>query len=156
ARLSTSFMEPWKFTLVTRYLNSRTNIDDLQNGRAVYDPNYISRIDQVLMRPELRGRLFDGRWVQTLGFSWAHTSRSTDNLPDAVNPASSTGRFLGIKTKLDWQHQVKLFAGNDALLLLETKEDTAQTSSSFTSPDFSFSNAFPRSSIRTSGVTLED
>jgi vitamin B12 transporter len=157
ARLSTSFMEPWKLTLVTRYLNSRTNIDDFPIDRAVYDPNNISRVDQVLMRPELRGRLFDGRWVQTLGFSWAHTSRSNDNLPDVVNPSSFTGRFLGIKTKLDWQHQVKLFAGNEALLLLEAKKDTAQTSSSLTTPGFPpFSSALPRTSVRTYGVTLED
>jgi vitamin B12 transporter len=156
ARLSTSFLESWKLSLVTRYLNSRTNIDDIQNGRAVYDPNYISRVDQVLMRPELRGALFDGRWIQTLGFSWAHASRSVDNLPDIVNPASSKGRFLGIKNKLDWQHQVKLFRGNEALLLLEAKEDTAQTSSLFSGGGFTFSSAFPRSSARTYGVTVED
>ncbi len=156
ARLSTSFLESWKLSLVTRYLNSRTNIDALDfNGRAVYDPNYISRIDQVLMRPELRGTLFEGRWLQTLGFSWAHTSRSVDNLPDVVNPASSKSRFLGIKTKLDWQHQVKLFRGNEALLLLEAKEDTAQTSFLSISPAFPPSD-FPRSSVRTYGVTLED
>ncbi len=157
ARLSTSFLESWKLSLVTRYLNSRTNIDDLDiNGRAVYDPNYISRVDQVLMRPELRGALLEGRWLQTLGFSWAHTSRSVDNLPDVVNPASSKSRFLGIKTKLDWQHQVKLFRGNEALVLLEAKEDTAQTSFSFTGLDFSFSSAFPRTSARTYAVTVED
>src|SRR5258708_16968914 len=108
------------------------------------------------MRPELRGTLFDGRWIQTLGFSWAHTSRSVDNLPDVVNPASSKGRFFGIKTKLDWQHQVKLFPGNEALVLLEAKEDTAQTSSSFTGSGFTFSSAFPRSSVRTDALTAED
>jgi len=156
ARLSTSFLESWKLSLVTRYLNSRTNIDALDfNGRAVYDPNYISRIDQVLMRPELRGTLFEGRWLQTLGFSWAHTLRSVDNLPDIVNPASFKSRFLGIKTKLDWQHQVKLFRGNEALVLLEAKEDTAQTSFLSISPAFPPSD-FPRSSVRTYGVTLED
>src|SRR5258707_13363597 len=156
ARLSTSPLDSWQLSLVTRYLNSRTNIDDIQNGRAVFDPNYISRIDQMLMRPELRGALLEGRWLQTLGFSWAPTSRSVDILPDVLNPTSSQGRFLGIKSKLDWQHQVKLFRGNEPLVLLEAKEDTAQTSSSFTGFGFTFSSAFPRTSARTYAVTVED
>jgi len=156
ARVGTSFLGAWKLSLSTHYVNSRTNIDDIQNGRAVNDPDNTYRVDQLLMRPELRGSLFQGRWQQTIGFSWARSSRSADNLADIANPASSEGRFLGIKTKLDWQHQMKLFHGNDALVLLEAKEDTAQTSSSFTSSAFSFSSAFPRTSVRTYAVTAED
>jgi vitamin B12 transporter len=156
AKLSTAFLDNWKVSLVTRYLNSRTNIDDIQNGQAMYDPNYISRVEQVLMRPELRGSLFDGFWKQTLGFSWNHTARSVDNLPDIVNPSSSTGRFLGIKSKLDWQHELRLFSGNDALVLGEIKEDIAQTSSSFSGGGFTFSNTFPRTSVCTYAITVED
>jgi vitamin B12 transporter len=156
ARVGTSFLGAWKFSLFTHYLNSRTNIDDIQNGRAVQDPDNTYRVEQLLMRPELRGSMFQGRWQQTLGFSWAHSFRSADNLPDIANPNSSKGRFLGIKTKLDWQHQLTLFKGNVALMLLEAREDTAKTSSSFTTPDFSFSSAFPRTSVRTYAVTAED
>ncbi len=156
ARVGTSFLEGWKLSLSTHYINSRTNIDDIQNGRAVYDPNYTYRVDQLLVRPELRGSMLQGRWQQTIGFSWAHTSRAADNLPDIANPSTSQSRFLGIKTKLDWQHQLALFRGNNALLLLEAKEDTAQTSSSFTSSAFSSSSAFPRASVRNYAVTAED
>ncbi len=156
ARVGTSFLGAWKLSLFTQYVNSRTNIDDNATGPATYDPNYTYRVDQLLMRPELRGSMFQGRWQQTLGFSWAHSFRSSDNLPDIANPSSSKGRFLGIKTKLDWQHQLTLFRGNVALVLLEAKEDTAQTSSAFTSPDFSFSSTFPRTSVRNYAVTAED
>jgi len=156
ARVGTSFLESWNLSLSTHYINSRTNIEDTRNGAAVYDPNYTYRVDQLLMRPELRGSLFQGRWQQTIGFSWAHTSRASDNLPDITNPSSTQSRFLGIKTKLDWQHQLALFRGNNALVLLEGKEDTAQTSSSSTSSSFSFSSAFPRSSVRNYAVTVED
>jgi len=156
AKLTTAFLDNWKVSLVTRYLNSRTNIDDSSTGQAVYDPNYISRVEQVRLRPEVRGSLFDGWWKQTLGFSWNHSFRSVDNLPDIANLASSTGRFLGIKSKLDWQHELKLFRGNDALVLGEIKEDTAQTSSSFSGFGFTSSNTFARTSVTTYAITVED
>src|SRR5262249_40692936 len=47
-------------------------------------------------------------------------------------------------------------AGNDALLLGEFKEDTAQTYSAGTIGGFSFSSPFPRSSVNDYAVTLED
>jgi len=157
AKLTTAFLDNWKVSLVTRYLNSRTNIDDVQNNRAVYDPNYISRVEQVLLRPEVRGSLFNGFWKQTLGFSWSHIFRSTDNLPDIVNPNSLTGRFLGIKSKVDWQHELKPFSGNDALVLGEFKEDIAQTYSSVTFGGVTFPpNTVSRTSVQTYAITLED
>ena len=157
ARVGTSFLDNWNLSLFTRYTNSRTNIEDIRMGGAVYDANNTYRVDQLLVRPELRGSLFQGRWQQTLGFSWAHTSRASDNLPDFNDPSTSQGRFLGIKTKLDWQHQLALLPGNNALVLGEGKWDTAQTSSSsLSSSGFSFSSAFPRSSVNDYAFTVED
>ena len=156
AKLTTAFLDNWKVSLVTRYLNSRTHIDNTATGLPVYDPNYISRVEQVLLRPEVRGSLFNGLWKQTLGFSWNHIFRSLDNLPDVVDPSSYTGRFLGIKSKVDWQHELKPFSGNDALVLGEFKEDIAQTNSALTLGGVTYPNSLSRTSVQTYAITVED
>jgi vitamin B12 transporter len=155
-KLGASFGPNWKVTLLTRYLNSRANVLDAPEGRATYDPNDTARTDQVLMRPELRGSLFKGAWRPTLGFSWARTSRASDNLPDAVNSSSSQGRFLGIRTKFDLQNEFKVSQTNQGLVLLEAKQETAETSSEFVGTGFVFSSRFPRSFARTYGAAIED
>jgi vitamin B12 transporter len=156
AKLGASLAPEWKLSLATRYLNSRANLLPTLGGRAAFDPNDTSRTDQVLMRPELRGSLLQGSWRPTIGFSWARTSRALDDLPDPGNPSTSRSRFLGIRTKLDFQNEFKPAPGNRAVVLFERKEETAETSSESASPAFSFSSSFPHQSAETYAAMIED
>jgi vitamin B12 transporter len=87
-----------------RYANANVDIDS-HGGIGGDDPNDTSHARQTVAGLTASHRFFDEQLKSTLGVYYSEVERDDQNLPDPVNPTSSSDRFLSESKKIQSKNE---------------------------------------------------
>ena len=117
-----------RLNFVGRYVN-----DELELDTSPEDPNAVQDTRQLFARAEAQFSLFDGAFDNRLGVAYTDHDRENKDPADALSASFSFARFEGKKLKFDWQGNLYLVENHIITLGLETEEEKADSSSTFSS-----------------------
>lgn len=114
--------------LVGRYIDTEVEVDT-----SAEDPDSEGNTWQRFGRAQASFSLFDGAIENRLGIGYTDYNRKDTNLADSLSASFSFATNEGDKTKLDWQGDTVVFTDHVLSLGLETEEEKAESSASFSS-----------------------
>jgi len=115
--------------VVTRYSDGKFDID-ANGGKGGNDPNYKAADEQFYSKIETTSYHF-GFWEPILGFTYSNNKKTTDNDPDAVNPAASHTAFNSSRRKFHLQNNFLLNAFNTVTVGAETQREQGTSMTDF-------------------------
>ncbi len=155
SRLGLALAKNISIDLLYKYIKANTSLD--QSEKFGDDPNYTYDIEEQLFKGGISFSILDGVWHQSLNASLIKNfSRSLD-LPDQFRPNTSLDAFgKAQRIKYDWQNCLNLINNNLITFGIETSTEEARTSSYSNSDWGPYNSVFPETSIRTTGIYLQD
>jgi vitamin B12 transporter len=142
--------------LVLRYVDSRTDLDNA-GGAGGDDPNSTAAAKQWSARAQARLTLCDGRWEQTVGFSFSRQERNYENGTDDDHPFDSDrSLYIGKMLRIDWQHQLRLIKGHALLAGIESEQEQGESDYHSESAWGPYDSLFERQAARTLAGYVQD
>jgi vitamin B12 transporter len=155
-RLGLRLRENLEFSLITRSIFARTDIDN-SGGPYGDDPNSVQDYRSYLIRAEMRGLFLKNRWEQKLRVAVVDSRRDHNNPPDEQHPLEAEkGHFEGGLLKLDWQNNFFLHPSNTLTVGVEQTREKGRSEYSTDSSWGSFSSPFPLHRAETTGLYVQD
>jgi len=145
-----------EMSLVFRYFNSRTEIDNF-GGPYGDDPNHIQRMRSLMIKGQAKTSLLNNRWEQIFALSLVKNARETDNPVDTFHPYDTeAGEYTSRLWKLDWQHNLYLHERNTLMVGLDLQKEQGESEYRSESQWGPYSSLFPQKSADTLGLYIQD
>ncbi|MGA1844743.1 MAG: TonB-dependent receptor plug domain-containing protein [bacterium] len=127
ARLGLTPTQEFGVDLMVRHIDAEGDMDN-SGGTDGDDINYVFTTHQSFLKIEPRLSLFDMRWNQKLGFSYAKHQRHYSNGTDPNHPADlSQNSYESDMVSFNWQHDIEIHPSHTLTIgLLEYEEERGQ------------------------------
>ncbi|MCX7856571.1 MAG: TonB-dependent receptor [Deltaproteobacteria bacterium] len=90
------------------------------------DPNYDSRLKNLVLKGSLDIKLFDGKWTQKLSYGVNDMYRNYENDPDPVRTFWSRYSYEGAIEKIEWQNNMVIRSDNEIVFGIEYERENAK------------------------------
>ncbi|MCB0742664.1 MAG: TonB-dependent receptor [Ignavibacteriae bacterium] len=138
-----------------KYVDTKTDLDQSSfNGD---DPNFTSDFESHLFNAKFNTTFFEAKWESSLRASYYKSLTTALDKVDAARPnTSSNSLYDGRKTSINWQNNLKIIKNNIITIGFDSKTDQANSVYNSISEFGPFDSEFPKESITTSGVYIQD
>ncbi len=154
-KLGYEFTNSIDMSLSYKYADTKTDLDQSSFGGD--DPNFISDFESHIFNARINSTFFDGKWESSVRSSYFKSLTTTNDKVDQARPTtSSNSLYDGRRTSLNWQNNLKLIKNNIITIGIDTKTDQANSNYRSVSDFGPFNSNFPKESITTTGVYLQD
>ncbi len=154
ANLNYIISQNFAASLNYRYTYHKTELD--RSGKNGDDPNYNYNAEDQLANLKFNGSFWEGKYKLEFSAGYLKHIAHSKNLPDKVNPASSSAYNNASKLKFSLVNNLRIIENNLITFGIETEEEKANTDYYSVSAWGPFNSFFEPSKARTTGVFLQD
>jgi vitamin B12 transporter len=138
-----------------KFVDTKTDLDQAEkNGD---DPNFDSDLESHLLNLKLNGIFMEGAWETSFrGSYYGNQIKALDEFDDSRPATSSKSNYNGNRLSFNWQNNLKLIDNNLITVGVDHKKDEARSTYHSEGLWGPFDSNFPKESIRTTGVYIQD
>ncbi|MGA1794794.1 MAG: TonB-dependent receptor plug domain-containing protein [bacterium] len=157
ARVGITPTEGFGVDLIARHVDTEGDLDN-SGGTGGDDINYVFTTHQSFLKIEPHISLFDARWNQRLGISYATHRRHYSNGTDPDHPSDlSQNSYESDMVSFNWQHDIEIHPHHTLTIgLLEYEEEKGKYQEYSESGWGPYSSSLEEQTTRTVGCFLQD
>ena len=138
-----------------KYVDTETDLD--QSEKDGDDPNFTSDFKSHLVNLNLNGSFLNGLWESQLrGSIYKNSINALDEVDELRPSTSSISNYDGNRVSFNWQNNLKFIENNLITVGIDNKKDEAESNYHSEGVWGPFESNFPKTSINTTGIYLQD
>lgn len=155
AKIGFDFSEYGKLKLMYKFTKLDSDLD--QNEKFGDDPNFTYKTEEQIFNASYILNSFNGAWEKIFRGSFIKRSAHALDEFDALHPITFSDSYnKAQRVKLDWQNNLRVIDNNLITVGIETENEIANTSYYSEGMWGPYESVFPKQSIRTASVYLQD